>query len=258
MVFFILSNCFSKYKIALLFILFIGVSLFSNGLYAQPVSVEMKDYQMRAERADSCLTTLENSVLIVRLPTYRKKIERLEQLEKNSKLSKKQRSRATQQKELQIEDLEKLKEVVFTGLYEHYDFSDFLITNDTLWDDFLAGKNEGVFYNERQEIDPSIKYIDSTYFVLHYGRTDYGKTNNQLGFIVADAEMNDLERPFPYFLKIINTSKSINGMFKPDLNFYQEPTVMGEFSRQLILETKRIPIREAKRERRRLKQKNKQ
>ncbi len=201
----ILDTRFSLLIVILIFISNLGL--------AQPVVHEISASKARAIRSDSCIIALQNSTLIVRLPSFRKKIEALETIEKKHK-SKRQRKIAAKRKKKQILERNFIHQSIIEGMYKYYTFSNFRITSDAFWEDFLNGKRENIFFNSKAEIDPTIKFNGDAYMMMRYGKKDFRLMNDQdIGFIVADSDQIDLNKPFPYFFDVFHTGKLFLHMF---------------------------------------------
>ena len=95
----------------------------------------------------------------------------------------------------------------------YYSFSDVLFVYDTLRKEALwehDGKN--CFLGEDMKIDSSISLNGRSYLMLYKGTV----SNSQSAVIFRDANFKQVERPFPYYVKINSLSHIYNSLFNSD------------------------------------------
>ena len=92
----------------------------------------------------------------------------------------------------------------------YYSFSDVLFAYDTLRKEALwnhDGKN--CFLGEDMKIDSSLSLNGRSYLMLYKGTV----SNSQSAVIFRDANFNEVERPFPFYVKINSLSHIYNSLF---------------------------------------------
>ena len=60
----------------------------------------------------------------------------------------------------------------------------------------------GVFLNNTLVVDPKLEIGKSSFFLLHFGRTDPAKTTRVEAMIIKDKQFEPLKAPFPASLKM--------------------------------------------------------
>jgi len=226
----------------------IALLFFCEHLSSQPVVAEIQDFRKRSERADSSIIDLKNSYLIVRLPSYRKKIAQFDKLINSPTVSARKKKRYERLKKRQIRARDFLHNEVAQNMYKYYDFSNFLILMDSSFDEFRAGQHKGLFLNEDLTIDDSLKFTGESYHVLRFGNTDYAYTNGRTGIVIMDKDLEDLQSPFPYFIDIYDPSKELLVLFFPNIStIYKGRKFIKKFNDQLNYAQKGSEIRASNR-----------
>jgi len=110
------------------------------------------------------------------------------------------------------EDQQKIAQLIQQDFIENYDFSAFAFIYDTATVHVLKNdlKKEMFLKNEKQ-----IDLTDKRIFFLRYGHTNVNTTTGIGAWIVTDNQLQDLQRPFPYFVSVFSPlSVIINELFK--------------------------------------------
>jgi len=172
-----------------------------QSVWAQPVVTEIQDYRARKMRADSVMAEWRSgAILIVRIPSQFKKVEKLESLYPNVINPRKKKKVKKLLAKAKIRH-EKFSKDLVRGFYEHYQ-SDFLIMYDTSGRLLNNGTQSGIFLDKDLNIDNTLDLNNRKYIMLRYGLTDYITTQRIHGLIFADSNLRDMEKPFPYFFPL--------------------------------------------------------
>ena len=195
-----------KVQLKLIFIFFIGL-FFSIDCLAQKLS--RADRRAIAERA---IEDLENGSLVLRLKSKRNKIRELNKLLANPDLNVNNvlKSRLKKKLERTIADRDRYNLILIKAFETHYTFSDVYYMYDTATISLRDGERKGIFLNEKMELDPSIEMKEGPFFIMRGGNTDNTTTTGISGLVVMNAELEDMQRPFPYFTR----SKKIDNFFR--------------------------------------------
>ena len=82
---------------------------------------------------------------------------------------------------------------------EKYTFSKVLFMPDTLGPQLKNGMKQGIFLNDKFEIDPSLSF-PGYFFLAYYGESDSKDKTNVEGINIVDQEFEPLRYPFPSFV----------------------------------------------------------
>lgn len=157
--------------------------------------------QMEIDRAETAIRNLAEGVLVIRLESNRKKIEKLTELLAQKDLSAKNRKNLQRQLDETLAETKERNILLMNNFVEIYNFSEVLFTYDFATEKLSAGEQEGYFLNRDLEIDPTLSLSDRKYLTLRFGTTDMATTSGIEGLIITDDKLQDLTTPFPYAFK---------------------------------------------------------
>jgi hypothetical protein len=158
--------------------------------YAQDVS--KRERETKSVRA---ITELRKGTLIIRFPSYRKKIEALEKAA-SSNPAKAEILQTNIAEIVQTRDREH-KELM-TALEAHYTFSKVLYMYDYESTKLLDGVRKGIFLTEDLSPDPSIAMATEHFYVLSFGSAGESGVD---AYIIHGPDLKEMSRPFPYYFK---------------------------------------------------------
>ncbi|MEL6865640.1 MAG: hypothetical protein AAFP19_14530 [Bacteroidota bacterium] len=167
-------------------------------------------------RAKKAITSLLDGALIVRIPSKASKIAELERLSKSTELSAKTRERMRAQLAQTKAERDLYTRELMAAFNAYYDFSTVYFAYDTAFTRLNKGQKTGLFLNEDLEIDPVIDLTDRPYLVLRTGTTDPSYTSGIEAMIFMDSDMEDLTKPFPYYVKMKSIGHIIQSIFYPN------------------------------------------
>ena len=108
------------------------------------------------------------------------------------------------------EDQQKTTQEIQEDFIENYNFSEIAFIYDTTTVHLLKkGIKKGVFLNDEQQMD----LTDKSVFFLRYGHTDRTTTTGKSAWIVTDDQLQDLQKPFPYYVAVFQSLKMILSSF---------------------------------------------
>lgn len=149
---------------------------------------------------------LKHGVLVVIIPSYHKKIKALEKIESDPKTKASIKKRNRRLIESAKEDRKKIADQIQKGFIENYDFSEVAFIHDTATIHILKkGVKKGVFLRADKNIDLKDKAI----FFLRYGYTDRATTTGIGAWMVTDDQLQDLQKPFPYYVTVYQPLREI-------------------------------------------------
>ena len=170
-------------------------------------------HREKRAQAKEDIETLKGGVLIVRLPSQQNKIETLQELLDGGELDAKAEKRIKERLEGTKAKTESFNKSIITAFYEKYRFSDFLFILDTASVQLKNGKREELFLNKDLEIDPNLRLDDRPFYVLRFGSTQSGDGQSIEAMVLMDNQLEDLESPFPYYVRINNFNAVMGGLF---------------------------------------------
>lgn len=150
------------------------------------------------------LERLQEGVLIVRIPSYQKKLDTLAKRAENTKLSSEQQDRARRQWET-VKEESKAEALILQSVFSnHFDFAKVLFMYDKDSDRLSKGEREGFFLGKN--LTPSATVLNtSSFFVLDLGYTDPSNSTRTYAFMIKDQGFNPLRPPFPSAQRINTT-----------------------------------------------------
>ena len=146
-------------------------------------------------------------VLVIRLSSYRNKINTLERLLKDENISSTKRETLEEELALTIHSRDTSNISLVKAFRQEYKFSDWLIMYDTASASLKKGVQSGIFLNRQLELDPSIHLNDRSYCVVQWKHTEEESSSGLRSLVVMDREYQQLERPFPYYTRSNNPAK---------------------------------------------------
>jgi len=166
----------------------------------------------KIETSIQTIKELKQGILIVILPSYHKKIKELEKIESNPITKASTKKRHNRLIKSAKEDQQKIAHRIQQDFIENYDFSEFAFIYDTATVHLLKNDlKKGVFLKDEKQID----LTDKSIFFLRYGHTDVNTTTGIGAWIVTDNQLQDLQRPFPYFISVFRPlSVMVNAIFR--------------------------------------------
>lgn len=183
--------CFTSYIFVLLLI---GST---NDIFAQ---IQTANISLQTE-AEEAIHELKAGVLIVRLPSYRKKIAAMQELMQDKTVSKSNKENLKKQITLVQQDAHLRNLSIVEGFQSVYDFSEVLFIYDHHTKAVQEGNTAGIFLNERLKIDESIQLNNRPYLFARFGKTDTNTTTGLEGIIITDRNLQDLTKPFPAYVR---------------------------------------------------------
>lgn len=168
--------------------------LFSTSLLAQTEVVKETNTRIAIQE-------LKEGALIVRLPSHAKKIAAMEELIQDKSVSKRNKENLKRQVTLIKQEAKLRNEAIVNGFTTAYDFSDVLFIYDSDTKALQGGKTQGIFLNEKLEIDNSIELQERPYLFVRFGQTDLSTTTGVEGMIITDKNLVDLRKPFPFYVR---------------------------------------------------------
>ena len=158
------------------------------------------------EASTQSIKELKQGVLVVIIPSYHQKIKALEELVNDPKTKTSVKNRNKKLIESTRVDQQKTAQEIQKDFTENYNFSELAFIYDTTTVHLLKnGIKKGVFLKDEQQID----LTDKSVFFLRYGHTDRTTTTGRAGWIVTDNQLQDLQKPFPYYVTVFQPLKMI-------------------------------------------------
>ena len=169
--------------------------------YGQWASASLTTYPKRVKNVKS-IDHLKKGILVIRLESKTNNIAKLTQTINSDKVDDKMKRQLRRQKAELIAERDKFNTDLMGAFYEGYDFSEFVFMMDTSAVHLLDGATDGIFLDKEGNIDPSISIEGSRPFILRIGRLTSENTTGIEALIVSDEKLNDLQRPFPYYVNL--------------------------------------------------------
>lgn len=193
------------------FIAFFLLGMTPQTSFAQWASASMTTYPKRVKSIKS-IDHLKNGVLIIRLESKSNNIKKLSESIELDGIDQKLRRQLKVQRAQMISERDQFNKNLMDAFHKDYEFSDFVFMMDTSTVHLLDGANDGIFLDKEGNIDPSISIEGKKPFILRIGKLSSENTTGIEALIVSDAELNDLQRPFPYYVNL-NHRLMLKGLF---------------------------------------------
>jgi hypothetical protein len=219
-----------KYTLSLLIAL---ISL--NFLWAQREDIVLQ--KERKEFAYQSIKELKEGALVVRLKTNHRKIQLLENTLKSSSLKKNQRKRHQAMLDGTIKTRDDFNKAIADIFMDSFSFCSVYLMHDTSTNSLKKGIKSGIFLDSNQVVDPSIKLIESTIFIINYK-----KKSSEFPFDVLRMQKlkERLDDPFPYYMQLreswlnqINSPRAAQAVVQLDRK------LSGFYSRALFYDQKK-------------------
>jgi hypothetical protein len=185
-----------------LFLFFLLSTIYSSS-YAQKGQVYYDTTQI-FERAKKAVEDLHDGALIIRLPTEYKKLKELEKMMEDAEGKKSKLKYLTRRRNSILRQRDSLTNTLIDLFSRNYHFSSIYFLPDTAADAFMNGKREGIFWNTSHESDPGIRMTEESFVISRIGRTEVSSSTGIMAIIFQDSEALDLERPFPYYIRMFS------------------------------------------------------
>lgn len=145
-------------------------------------------------------------MLVVILPSYHEKIKILDRIMHDPKTKASVKKRNRKLIESAKKDRQIIADQIQEGFMEHYDFSEVAFIHDTTTIHIIKkGIKKGVFLGKDTTTDLRNKAV----FFLRYGYTDRATTAGIEAWVVTDDHLQDLQKPFPYYVGVFQPLREI-------------------------------------------------
>ena len=151
------------------------------------------------DSAKANIKLLKQNTLVVRLRTGSSKIKALNRLMNSPNVDEKHRLRYQSMIEKTTAEVREENLSLMDAFTEKYTFSKMLFMPDTLGPQLKNGVKQGIFLNNKLEIDPSLGF-QGYFFLAYYGESDSKDKTHIEGINVVDQEFEPLRYPFPSFV----------------------------------------------------------
>ena len=157
--------------------------------------------QEKWDKAEMAIKNLKAGVLLVRLPSERRKLEELDRRIASDRLDAKSRERLKGLKEEVIKDRDKTNQEFVSAFSSKYNFSEIFFFYDTSSVAIKNGAQDGVFLDKEMNLVPSISLKSRPFLVLRSGSLKENTTGLE-ALVVMNEQFEDLTRPFPYYVRM--------------------------------------------------------
>lgn len=178
-------------------ILFVLTLLTTPALQAQP-------------SASDAIQSLKNGALVMRLPTYAKKIAALEDIiARNSDEASVRRARTLLEQTVTETKEENLR--IIRSFREFYNFSAVYFMYDTSLTALAKGARKGIFLQDDLSPNPALSLQSDQFIIAQIGYTDPATTARAEALILTDLSLKRIEAPFPSAIRY-NTLSELFGL----------------------------------------------
>lgn len=167
-------------------------------------------------RAKMAVENLKAGALVIRLPLESQKTKELDRMLKENNLSRSRKKKLQRDQERIRVATDSMVRVLTDLFSNHYSFSKVYFLPDTASQAFLGGKREGLFFNDRGEFDPNIRMKEAFFIISRIGRTTLSGSTGIQAIVFQDAELKDLDRPFPYFIRLFSLKNQLITTFEKE------------------------------------------
>ncbi len=189
----------------------------------------------RQQRAVQAINDLKDGCLLVRLPSKYNKLRELERLSASKSVSEAAQKRMREQYLTTLSERDSFNARLMTAFTSQYHFSDVLFFYDTSSVQVKERKLDKLFLNA--ELQPELDYPDPAkpFLILRLGTTDPSVTSGIEAMVVMDAQFADLERPFPYYIKLKSLGHILEAIFSPKKRAIRSPGhLAAELNRKMM------------------------
>ena len=205
-----MKNASLKFTINTLIAIFL-LGMIPQVSYSQWASASMTTYPKRVKSIKS-IDYIKKGVLVIRLESKSNNIKKLTESIELKEIDNKLRRQLKVQRAQMISDRDKFNNDLMDAFYKDYEFSDFVFMMDTSSVHLLDGVTEGIFLDKEGNIDPSISIKDKKMYIMRIGKLSSENTTGIEALIFSDDKLNDLQRPFPYYVNL-NHRLMLRGLF---------------------------------------------
>ena len=194
-----------------LFFLVFWVLISSGDVIAQ-------DDLRRSERraiAEQSIKQLKEGTLVLRLKSKRNKIREMKKVIAAPDIKPALRKRLEKRLENTIKERDRYNQSLIDAFDEYYSFSNIYYIYDSSSVELKNGERSGIFLDKNREVDPTIEIPEGDVFVLRTGNTDYSSTTGIEALVVMNKELKDLQRPFPYYVRVHSIGRLFTRIFNP-------------------------------------------
>lgn len=197
-------------KVHIVFV-FIITNLFCGlNVYAQELS-----YSERKAIAHEAIKELKEGTLVLRLKSKQTKLVALNDLLAKEGLSAKERNNIEKRIETTISERDAYNKSLVDAFEDKFTFAEVYYMYDTASIALKSGVREGIFLNNNLQLDPSIIIPEGAFFVAKTGTTNSTSTTGVEAVIIMDGQFNDLQRPFPYYVRVNSIERLFVRIFRP-------------------------------------------
>ncbi len=200
--------------------------------FASIVKAQELSRSERKAAAKEAIKTLKDGTLVLRLKSKNNKITAIEKLLSSKDLNEATRNRLRKNLKSTIEQRNKYNVSLTQAFENHYSFSNIYYMYDTASVSLKRGVTSGIFLDNSLELDPAIKIPDGDFFVIKTGTTDSSSTTGVEALVIMDKNLKDLERPFPYYVRI----NSIGRLFT---RIFNHRNLVKKDSKQVVMKLER-------------------
>jgi hypothetical protein len=179
------------------------------------ISAQDTPYSDRKEIANEAIKLLKDGILIIRLKSKHNKLVALNELleQKTPNTSEYEDIQAEIQNTIYERD--RFNRSLVESFEKGFTFSDIYYVYDTASTSLRSGVRQGIFLNASLELDPNIEIPDKPFFVGKIGNTNSASTTGVEALVLMDRGLNDLERPFPYYVRVNSIERVFLRVFNP-------------------------------------------
>lgn len=195
---------------------FILLCIFSIFLPAAVLTQTFAEKEMAAKQSEAAIKAAKEGVLVLRLQSDYKKLNALRGILAQPDLP--SRKEVTVKDRIRTIMLERdAKNKMWIELMNfHFTFSDVLFTYDTTSSTSL-NEMDGMycFLNEDLDIDSTIKLNNRPYIMAYFGHTSNATGTGLDAVLFKNADFENLNKPFPYYIKRTRFTYYKNAVFNP-------------------------------------------
>lgn len=163
--------------------------------------------------AAQSITALKNGTLILRLKSKNNKLTKLQEILDKGGLDSSRKAKIKKEIKSTIEERDAFNSSLVNAFEEYYSFSKIYYMYDTASVALRDGAKRGIFLNKGLEPDPQIKIPLGRFFVIKAGTTDGASTTGIAALVMMDENLKDLNRPFPYYVRINSVGRLFTRIF---------------------------------------------
>lgn len=201
------------------FILIFVIVLFSFPLMLFSQENEQSPGEVREQVAFEHINALKNGTLVVRLPTHHKKMAAMEELIESEKVSEKNKKRLQSQLRDLKAETKAHNQSIMQAFKENFTFVEVRFIHDTSTLALIQNQEAGIYLNEEEQPIPNSQIKEGGFLLLRLGKAKMDGQSRLDALVFMDQEGKDLEKPFPYYMKINTFSYIVDQVFYPSAAF---------------------------------------